>query len=137
MDQAELRLGYEPNPSGYGSISASVMSMGFSGATMFAVTPEQLRPFLDALGEYPLRHPVKLSIGEFDGKTLIAITVSPSNSRGGLKVDVELRNDCDRNRFVSTSLSTVYPDIEAFRLAFANVIRLGGVAILSGAAGRS
>jgi hypothetical protein len=132
MRTAELRLGYQPDPTGYGSITASVTSVGFSGATGFAATDDELSPFLEALSQYPLSQPARLSIGEFEDGTLIGIAVSPIDGLGGLRVDVELHDDRDRNRFVSTALRTVYSDLEAFRADFATAIESGGEAVLKG-----
>ena len=129
---AEVTLSYEPNSSGYGSIRARVSASGFAGATGFAATVDEVQPFLSALAEYPLQSPAKLAIGEFDDGTLIEVVVSPANSRGGLRVDVQLRSDGNRARLVSTSLSTVYPDLEGFRVALTAAIRSGGEATLRG-----
>jgi hypothetical protein len=132
MESGELCLGYEPDSSGYGSIYVSVAAMGFCGDTRYAATEEELRPFVDALARYPLTVPVVLSVGAFDDGNLITIAVAPSDSRGGLRIEVHLRDCRDRGRFVSTSLFTTYPDLEIFRQALTKVIRKGGEAVLNG-----
>lgn len=136
MDMAELRLSYELDPSGCGGLSASVISKGFSGETSWGVTKDEILPFIDALSKYPLEGSAKLSLGELRYGPVITVVIAPSNSRGGLKVHVELYYDGDRELFVTTNLYTDYSGIEPFRAALLSAVRFGGEAILQGGSDR-
>src|SRR5262245_59144220 len=130
LGPTELWFFYEPDPSGYGSISASLSSLGWSGGAHFAAAVGEITPLLTALSQYPLRGPARLSIGILDDGTLIAVTISPGDGRGGLQVDVELRDDRDRRRCVTARLRTVYSDLQVFRTEFLEALQNGGEAVL-------
>ncbi len=122
---SELRLTFAPDEDGdsYGWLGVNVDADGFTAHASSFIDTRQLSDFLRALGAYPLNSD--------DGPALVTnivgddiqISVVPHNSRGHLRVSVDLSHQGEQlTQTAKISLVYDYSDLEAFRHQLGRVI---------------
>jgi hypothetical protein len=121
----------DPNDD-FGWLDVAVASERISGRGGFWVQWQDVREFGDKLSSYPIspEAPIKAAWGyePWEGDALVvSVEIAPAGNRGDLAVKVWLRDytepsETEPSECLRTSFVTNYPDLEAFRLAIANLM---------------
>ena len=130
-----LKLSFSPDDDGTGELHALVQADGFAGSGSAWFKVEELEAFCASIGNYPLeQHAHPFIAGGFwsdDGaldRTNLALRISPHNSRGTLRVIVELAEPPAGNepgellRRVITWFTVGYNDLSRFQTAFGRLL---------------
>lgn len=123
---------------GDGWLDVAVISDKFSGHGGFWIHDQDVRAFGEELSTYPIRTEAPLTVAwgyeMLEGDDLIVgVEIVPENSRGDLRVRVELADYMEKSARVRTSFLTTYAELDRFRTAIASLMdRLVEEAILSG-----
>ena len=116
----------------FGWLDVAVASESISGRGGFWVQWQDVKEFGERLSTYPIppEAPLKAEWGyePWEGDALvISVEIAPAGGRGDLSVKVWLRDHTEMgegepSECLRTSFITNYPDLEAFRLAIANLM---------------
>ena len=116
----ELKLTYEfDSGDDFGWLGVEVRTEAFSGRGGFWVQWQDVEEFGRSLRTYPIRSEAPLlgawGYEPWEGDALVVrIEVAPANSRGDLKVSVEVADSYETSQRVRTFFQTNYPQLEAF-----------------------
>jgi hypothetical protein len=118
MNQLKLTYKFELDDD-FGWLGVEIRTERFSGRGGFWVQWQEVEKFGQSLRTYPIRSEAPLlgawGYEPWEGDALvIRIEVAPANSRGDLKIGVELADHYERSERVRTSFHTNYPQLEAF-----------------------
>ena len=116
----------------FGWLDVAVVTERISGRGGFWVQWQDVKEFGEGLSTYPISPdvPLKAAWGyePWQGDTLVvSVEIAPANNRGDLVVKVWLREHTEMgegepSECLRTTFITNYPDLEAFRLAIANLM---------------
>ncbi|MFC3644157.1 hypothetical protein [Aquibium oceanicum] len=121
-----------------GCLDVAVISDKFSGHGGFWIHDQDVRVFGEELSTYPIRPEAPLTVAwgyeMLEGENLVVgVEIVPENSRGDLRVRVELADYTERSERVRTSFQTTYAELDRFRTAIAALMdRMAEEAILRG-----
>ncbi len=105
----------------------AVITGAFSGRSGFWVQWQDVKEFGESLSIYPITLDAPLSAEwgyemQKGDDLMLSVEVSPKNTTGDLLVRVVVADFDDPTKRVRTSFVTNYPDLEAFRLAIAQLM---------------
>lgn len=126
MSKLVFRYRYDDTDD-FGWLDVAVTSASFSGQGGFWVQWQDVKEFGEKLSTYPIKPeaPLAASWGYEmqEGEDLVvSVEIAPANQRGDLRVKVELADYTERSERLRTSFVTNYPDLDAFRLALAELM---------------
>lgn len=127
-----LAITYSPDDDHHGEILAQVESGGFAGHGSAWFNLDQLKAFTNGLREYPLRAPLLLEGGFFDGDKVreahVSIRIEPLGKLGQLQLTVLLAdakaalNNDDPKQQVTARFLAAYNDLARFQVDFSAMI---------------
>lgn len=126
-DHAYLRLRFNDDDDGTGSLFARAEARRFSGETRAYFDKRELETFAAQLRTFPLRERVSIC-GGYGKHVLLEIACYPIDERGHLGVQVRMATEESRNMrpeaqlSASVELLTTYGDVERFSHAIESLL---------------
>jgi hypothetical protein len=135
MSKLSLRYQFDPSffdpkqtRDDFGRLSVLIETDRFSANGGFWVQWQDIEEFGEALAAFPLTAdaPVVAQWGfnmQEGDDLILRIEIAPANSRGDLVVRYEVADDYEPRERVRASFRTNYPDLDAFRLDIAKLVK--------------